>query len=166
LRLSIERESLSRSPWGPSTLVVVIRSRQMRFPVHRRTLLFLPAVLAAIALPVAPALAGEDGDSNGSSGPANLRASQGCVAGHWATAAVTGAGIAKVAFYLDGKLVKTATQPNSKGAFATWMKCARLRVGAHRGRAVVSFAQGSSPASQTLRFQVTRSRAGSPRFTG
>ena len=46
------------------------------------------------------------------------------------------------------------------------MKCRHLSVGAHRARAVVTFEEGSSPARQTLRFQITRARKVSPRFTG
>lgn len=56
-------------------------------------------MLAAIALPVAPALAGEDdGDDT-----ATLHTSRGCVSGDRAKAAVTGDNIDSVAFYLDGK---------------------------------------------------------------
>jgi hypothetical protein len=130
--------------------------------VSRRPLLLLPAVLAAIALPSAPALAGEDDDSDS----AALHASQGCVSGNRAKATVTGDNIDTVAFYVDGKLVKTVTQPASTGRFVFSMRCARLSVGAHRARAVLTFEEGSSPASQTLRFQITRSRQGSPQFTG
>jgi hypothetical protein len=131
--------------------------------MSRGPLLVLPAVLAALALPVAPALAGEDDDDSPS---ATLRASQGCVAGDRATASVTGDDIDTVAYFLDGNHVKTVTQPNAQGRFSISMACAHLRVGAHRARAVVTFEAGSSPASQTLRFQITRSRQGSPRFAG
>jgi hypothetical protein len=131
--------------------------------MSRRSLLVLPAVLAAVALPVAPALAGEDDDDSPS---ATLRASQGCVAGDRATASVTGDDIDTVAYFLDGNHVKTVTQPNAQGRFSISMACAHLRVGAHRARAVVTFEAGSSPARQTLRFQITRSRQGSPRFAG
>jgi hypothetical protein len=131
--------------------------------VFRRPMLFLPAVLAAIALPVAPALAGEDDDDSGS---AALHASQGCVSGDRAKAAVTGDDIDTVAFFVDGKLEKTVTRPAVTGRFVFAMRCSRLSVGAHRARAVVTFEEGSSPARQTLRFQITRSRQGSPRFTG
>jgi hypothetical protein len=129
--------------------------------MSRRSLL-LPAVLAAIALPVAPALAGEDDDS----GAASLRATQGCVSGDHARAVVSGDGIDRVAFWLDGNVIKTATAPNAAGRFSWTIDCDHLRVGAHRARAVVTFDEGSSPARQTLRFQVTRARQGSPRFTG
>jgi hypothetical protein len=124
--------------------------------VSRRQLLLLPAVLSAIALPVAPALAGEDPD-----GSAKLHASQGCMLGDHAKVAVTAPDADSVAFYLDGKHVKTVS-PSSKGRAVISMRCARLSVGAHRGRAVVS----SEDSTQTLRFQITRTRQGSPQFTG
>jgi hypothetical protein len=128
----------------------------------RRPLLVLPAVLAAMALPVAPALAGEDDDS----GSATLHASQGCVSGDRAKPYVTGDNIDSVAFFLDGKHVKTVTQANANGRYAISLNCSHLSVGAHRARAVASFESGTSPATQTLRFQITRSRQGSPRFAG
>jgi hypothetical protein len=130
--------------------------------MFRRPLLFLPAVLAAIALPVAPALAGEDDDDSS----ASLRAPQGCVSGDHATIAVTGDNIARVSFWLDGDQIKTVERPNAAGRFSWTMNCRHLSNGAHRGRAVATFEEGSSPASQTLRFQITRTRQGSPRFTG
>ena len=130
--------------------------------MSRRSLLLLPTVLAAIALPVAPALAGEDEADD----TATLHTSRGCVSGDRAKSAVTGDNIDSVAFNLDGKRVKVVTEPNAAGRYKLSMLCARLSVGAHRARAVVTFEEGSSPASQTLRFQVTRSRQGSPQFTG
>jgi hypothetical protein len=131
--------------------------------MFRRPLLLLPVVLTAIALPAAPALAGEDDDS---SAPATLHATQGCVSGDRARAAVTGDNIDTVAFFLDGERVKTVTHANAEGRYAISMNCSRLRVGAHRARAVVTFTEGSSPSQQTLRFQITRSRQGTPRFAG
>ena len=130
--------------------------------MSRRSLLLLPAVLAAIALPVAPALAGEDDDS----GAASLRATQGCVSGDHARAVVTGDGIDRVAFFLDGNAIKTVTAPNAAGRFSWTINCDHLRVGAHRARAVVTFDRARARRRQTLRFQVTRARQGSPRFTG
>ena len=130
--------------------------------MSRRPLLLLSAVLAATALPVVPALAGEDDDD----GPATLRAAQGCVSGNRAKATVTGDDIDTVAFRVDGKLIKTATRPAVTGRFVFGMRCSRLSVGAHRASAVVTFEAGSSPATQTLRFQITRARQSSPQFTG
>ena len=126
--------------------------------MFRRPMLLLPAVIAAMALPVAPALAGEE-DS------ATLRASsQDCVNGHRAKAAVTSDDdIDSVAFHLDGKLVARVSQSTAGGRFLWSMRCSSLSVGAHRGRATVSFESG---ATQTLRFQITRSRRAAARFTG
>jgi hypothetical protein len=139
----------------------------MRFPVIRRFLLLLPAVIAAIALSATPALAGEDdGGGGGDDGSATLHASQGCVSGPRAKAAVTGDNIDRVAFYVDGNLVKTVTRPNAQGRFSMSMKCSRLSVGAHGASAVVTFEQGTTPARQTLRFQITRAQQVSPRYTG
>jgi hypothetical protein len=129
-----------------------------------RSLLLLPAVLAALALPVAPAFAGEDGGDD--SGSATLHASQGCVSGPRTKVSVSGRNIDRVAFYVDGRLIKRVTQPNGAGRFALTMKCSRLSVGAHRASAVVSFTEGTSPARQTLRFQITRAAQVSPRHTG
>ena len=131
--------------------------------MSRRSVLVLPAVLAAIVLPVAPALAGEDGDDAPS---ATLHATQGCVSGDHATAAVTGVGIDQVAFFLDGNHVTTVTRANARGRFSMTVTCAHLRLGAHRARAVVTFEAGASPARQSLRFQITRSRRAAPRFAG
>jgi hypothetical protein len=88
------------------------------------------------------------------------------VSGSHASATVTGTNINTVAFFVDGKLVKTVTRPSASGRFSLSMACARLSVGAHSARAVVTFQQGTSPARTTLRFQITRARHTSPRFTG
>jgi len=122
----------------------------------------LPAVLAAIVLPVTPALAGEDDDT----GTATLRTSQGCVSGDRAKAAVSGRLIDSVAFFLDGRRIKTATRSDAGGRYSVSISCANLRVGAHRGKAVVTFAEGATPVLKTLRFQITRSAQVMPRFAG
>jgi hypothetical protein len=128
-----------------------------------RHLLLLPALLASLALPVAPALAGEDGDS----GSATLHAtSQACEAGHQAKAWVSGDNIENVAFYVDGKRVKVDFVENAAGRYPLSMSCSRLSVGAHVARAVVTFTEGSSASSKTLHFQITRARQASARFTG
>ena len=149
--------------------------------MSRRNVLLLPVVVAAIAIPVSPAFGGEDDgedQSNTPTAPANpdgqvtpasarLRSSQRCMSGSRAKAVVTGQPIESVAFFLDGRRVKTVTRPDSASRFTYSMRCAKLRVGAHRGRAVVTFESGATPATRTLRFQVTRRPAQrSPRFTG
>ena len=138
-----------------------------------RRLLF-PAVLAAVALSAAPAFAGEDDpipaptpapipDGGSSAGSATLH-SRSCVSHVRTKQTVTGELIASVAFFVDGDRMKTVTEPDSAGRFSLTMACTRLSVGAHRGKAVVTFEEGTSPASETLRFQITRSRQQSPRF--
>jgi len=139
--------------------------------------LLLPAVLAALALPVAPALAGEDDGTPPPSpapspapvpvvGSAKLRVPLGCVSHTRAKAVVTGDNIDTVAFYVDGKRKKTVPSPTSTGRYVFTMSCARLSVGAHTARAVVTYQSSTSPAQQTLRFQLTRSQQTSARFTG
>jgi hypothetical protein len=127
--------------------------------VSRRSLLLLPAMLAATALPVAPALAGEDDDSASLNAP-----SRACVRGHLVKATVESSDdIDTVAFYVDGRRMRRVTEPAATGRFVFAMPCSRLSVGAHRARATVSFESGDT---QTLRFQITRVRQASPRFTG
>ena len=128
--------------------------------MSRRSLLFLPVLLGAIALPGAPAFAGEEDDDSGSG---RLHVGQGCVSDARAKAWVTGDGVARVAFFVDGDRVKTVAQPNAAGRFAFSMNCSRLSVGAHRASAVVTSSEGSR---KTLRFQITRAAQVSPRFTG
>jgi hypothetical protein len=145
--------------------------------VFRRSLLLPLATLAAIALPVAPALAGEDPDAPAPPAPAppappaatnsaTLQATQGCVTGRRVKATVSGSTIASVAFSVDGKQIKRVTRPAASGRYVFSMSCSRLSVGAHRARASVTFQAGTSPASQTLRFQITRGRQAAARFTG
>jgi hypothetical protein len=142
--------------------------------VIRRCLTLMPAMLAALAMSAAPALAGEDGDDDDSppsSAPApavpnsaNLHSSsQGCVNGSHAKAWVKGSNIERVDFFVDGKRAETAFRPDAAGRYEFSMACTRLSVGAHRARALVSFAGG---ANRTLRFQITRTRRTSARFTG
>jgi hypothetical protein len=127
----------------------------------RRSLLVLPAVVAAAALPVAPALAGEEGGDN--NGPAKLNASSSCSSGQRAKAVVSGGDIVRVDFYVNGKLVKRDSTADSNGRYTLSMRCRRLHVGANRASAVVSPAEGSRRA---LHFQITRLSQVSPRLTG
>jgi len=139
--------------------------------MSRRTLLLLPAVIAAVALPPSAAMAGEDDPVTPPtpapgpelvSGSASLHASD-CVARARTRVTVTGELIDSVAFFVDGERVKTVTTPDAEGRFKLTMACSHLDVGAHRGKAVVAFEQG---AGETLRFQITRTRRQAPRFAG
>jgi hypothetical protein len=141
--------------------------------------------LAVLALAVTPAFAGEDDPDPTPAPPAqpaptptptptapevvhgsaNLRTSQ-CAVANRAKASVSGSSIASVAFFVDGKKVKTVSSPDSSGRFSFTMSCSRLSVGTHRAKASVAFASGVTPGNRTLMFQITRSAAVSPQFAG
>jgi hypothetical protein len=143
--------------------------------------------LAALAVAVTPALAGEDPDDPAASPPATqpapaqpapapaplalhgsakLRTSQGCLAENRAQASVNGRQIESVAFFVDGRKVRTVFAPDESGRFTFTMSCSRLGFGTHRARAAVAFKSGASPTSRTLVFQITRTRAVRPQFAG
>ena len=153
--------------------------------MFRRALLLMTMTLAALALAVTPALAGEDPDDPAASPPATqpapaqpapaplalhgsakLRTSQGCLAENRAQASVNGSQIESVAFFVDGRKVRTVFAPDESGRFTLTMSCSRLGFGTHRARATVAFKSGVSPTSRTLVFQITRSRPVRPQFAG
>ena len=140
--------------------------------------------LAAFALAVTPAFAGEEPDPTAAPpaqpspsptpappapvvhGSAKLRTSQGCLTNNEAKASVSGKSIVSVAFYVDGRKVKTVSSPDASGRFAFTMSCSHLSIGTHRARAAVSFESGVTPTQRTLLFQITRARAAIPQFAG
>ena len=153
--------------------------------MFRRALLLMTMTLAALAVAVTPALAGEDPDDPAASPPATqpapaqpapaplalhgsakLRTSQGCLAENRAQASVNGTQIESVAFFVDGRKVRTVFAPDESGRFTFTMSCSRLGFGTHRARATVAFKSGVSPTSRTLVFQITRSRPVRPQFAG
>jgi len=81
-------------------------------------------------------------------------------------ASVSGSRIESVAFFVDGKKVKTVTTPNSGASYTLAMSCAHLGFGTHRARAAVTFETGVSPQHRTLVFQITRTRPVRPQFAG
>jgi hypothetical protein len=120
--------------------------------------LLLPALIAGLLVPVAPALAGEDdGDS-----PA-LDHVRNCVNHSRAKVTVSGDEVDSVVFYVDGRRVKAVDEPTARGSFVMSMRCRNLSPGAHRGRAVVSDTEGDT---STLRFTIARTAQAAPRFTG
>jgi Bacterial Ig domain len=153
--------------------------------VFHRALLLMTMALAALALAVTPAFAGEEPDPAPPPaqpaptptptpttptvpvvhGSAKLRTSQ-CVVANRAKASVSGTSIASVAFYVDGKKVKTVSSPDSSGRYTFTMSCTHLSVGTHRAKASVAFTSGATPTNRTLMFQITRSAAASPQFAG
>ena len=150
--------------------------------MFRRTLLLTTMALAAFALAVTPAFAGEEPDPTAAPpsqpsptpaptapvvhGSAKLRTSQGCLTNNEAKASVSGKSIASVAFYVDGRKVKTVSSPDASGRYTFTMSCAHLSVGTHRARAAVSFESGVTPTQRTMLFQITRARAAIPQFAG
>jgi hypothetical protein len=158
--------------------------------MFRRALLLMTMALAAAALAVTPAFAGEDPDDPAASPPATqptptqptptqpapappglhgsakLRTSQGCLAENRAQASVSGRQIESVAFFVDGRKARTVFAPDESGRFTFTMSCSRLGFGTHRARAAVAFKRGVSPTSRTLVFQITRSRPVRPQFAG
>ena len=153
--------------------------------MFRRLLLLMTMALAALAVAVTPAFAGEDPDDPAASPPATqpapaqpapaplalhgsakLRTSQGCLAENRAQASVNGSQIESVAFFVDGRKVRTVFAPDESGRFTFTMSCSRLGFGTHRARAAVAFKSGVSPTSRTLVFQITRSRPVRPQFAG
>jgi pyruvate/2-oxoglutarate dehydrogenase complex dihydrolipoamide acyltransferase (E2) component len=147
--------------------------------------------LAALALAVTPAFAGEEPDPTAAPpaapapapaptptpapapapavpvvhGSAKLRTSQ-CSPANRAKASVSGTSIASVAFFVDGKKVKTVSSPDSSGDFTFTMSCSNLSVGTHRAKAAVTFQSGATPAHRTMLFQITRAKAAIPQFAG
>jgi curli biogenesis system outer membrane secretion channel CsgG len=154
--------------------------------VFRRTLLLTTMALAALALAVTPAFAGEEPDPTAAPpaqpspspsptpaptapvvhGSAKLRTSQGCLTNNEAKASVSGKSIASVAFYVDGRKVKTVSSPDASGRYTFTMNCSHLSIGTHRARAAVSFESGATPTQRTMLFQITRARAAIPQFAG
>jgi hypothetical protein len=117
----------------------------------------VPALIAGLALPVAPALAGEEDD------PATLDKVRNCVNHSRAKVTVSGDEVDSVVFYVDGRRVKAVDEPTARGSFVMSMRCRNLSPGAHRGRAVVSDTEGDT---STLRFTIARTAQAAPRFTG
>jgi hypothetical protein len=129
--------------------------------VFRRPMFLVPALIAGLALPVAPALAGEDDD--GGSGSGTLDTVRNCVNHSRAKVTLSGDEVDSVVFYVDGRRVKAVDEPTVNGTYVMAMRCSRLTPGAHRGRAVVTDTAGDN---STLRFTLARTAQAAPRFTG
>ena len=101
-------------------------------------------------------------------GSARLRGPRSCATGP-AAATVTGRRIAKVAFFVDGKKVKTLTRANrSGGRWVLALNAKRFGFRAHKVRARVQFAASSQTKAKTLRMTFIRCRPAvvTPKFTG
>ena len=127
--------------------------------MFKRQLLLVPALIAGLALPVSPALAGEDDDA--ASG--TLDQVRNCINHSSAKVAVSGDEVDAVVFYVDGRRVKAVDEATVNGTYVMSMRCRSLTPGAHRGRAVVTDTEGDN---STLRFTIARTAQAAPRFTG
>ena len=91
---------------------------------------------------------------------------------------VTGRGIKSVAFYLDGRKIKTVTRPDKKGRYLVNINVGKLGFGVHRVRMVVVFQPGTASGAasrnaiaaqtktKTMTVVVARCRPPTPKFTG
>jgi hypothetical protein len=119
----------------------------------------------AVAPPVAPPATPTTGavlSEEVRSGASRLLGPSGCV-GRTVKATVRGRAIAKVAFSLDGKAVKTV-----KGAGSYSVRSSTLSAGVHRIKAKVTFKPAAHTRSRThlLTFQRCAVRQVAPRFAG
>src|SRR3954462_12790433 len=102
-------------------------------------------------------------------GSATLRGPSGCPTTSAVAATVSGRRIVKVTFYVDGKKVKTLTQPNkSGGRWVLPMNVKRFAFGTHRVQARIQFACSSQTRARTLRMSFSRCHPANvtPKFTG
>jgi hypothetical protein len=101
------------------------------------------------------------------SGIARLSGPNRCVSGPF-TAKVTGRGIAKVVFLLDGKRIKTLQAKGNSTVFKVQIQPRGRRTKAHRVTAMVSFKASANTPARTLRFAYLgcARHASAPQFTG
>ena len=101
-------------------------------------------------------------------GTAKLRGPSGCPTTNVVAASVSGRRIVKVTFYVDGKKVKTLTEPNRNGRWVLPMNVKRFAFGTHRVRVTVQFAKSSQTRAKTLRLSFNRCHPAvvKPQFTG
>jgi hypothetical protein len=100
-------------------------------------------------------------------GVARLRGPTGCISNATHVLTVRGKRIARVSFYVDGRYVGTRTKPNSGSAYTVTVRGSRLRTGAHRVIARVTYLPDTNPRSKTLTLAFARcARAVTPKFTG
>ena len=101
-------------------------------------------------------------------GSAKLSGPTGCPTTNAVAASVSGRRIVKVTFYVDGKKVKTLTEPNRNGRWVLPMNVKRFAFGTHRVRVTVQFAKSSQTKAKTLRLSFNRCHSAvvKPQFTG
>jgi hypothetical protein len=101
------------------------------------------------------------------SGTARITGRTGCVTRDF-DVTVSGRQIRRVAFYLDGKLIRTLTKPNDASRFRIAVRPGTLERGTHRVIAKTTFLPASATRARSLRvvFQRCGRAAIQPQFTG
>lgn len=99
---------------------------------------------------------------------ARMSGSVGCVTARYARATVSGSPISRVTFYVNGKLAKRLTKPNSGRNYLLRYRTKSLDYGTYKVRAVVRFQNRARPQSRTMKLQFSRCRPRvvRPTFTG
>jgi hypothetical protein len=100
-------------------------------------------------------------------GSARLRGPAGCLAGGPKKLVVTGRRIARVRFYLDGRLRATKTKADRLGRFTYTVNRKNLRAGVHTVLVRISYLPETTPGARTFRRTFAKcARALKPQFTG
>ena len=100
-------------------------------------------------------------------GAARLSGPSGCISRAARRVVVRGTRIRRVSFSLDGRHVGTRDHPNRGSAYTMTVRGSRLRMGAHRIVAKVTFKANTNPRTRTLRLSLARCAATvRPTFTG
>jgi hypothetical protein len=117
--------------------------------------------------PVAPPPPPPVGPSSVPTGTARISGRSGCVTRNF-DVTVTGRQIRRVAFYIDGRLVRTLAKPNRGRKFVLPIRPGTMRRGTHRVVARTTFKPASGTRARSLRvvFQRCARAARAPRFTG
>jgi hypothetical protein len=79
---------------------------------------------------------------------------------------VTGTGVRRVVFSLDGRVISTVTSKNYKGRFSVMVKPAKLKRGVHRVLARITYLSSTATNPKTMRVVFSRCSRTSPQFTG
>jgi hypothetical protein len=119
-----------------------------------------PPATTAPPAPAAPSRSPARGVANISSG-----GHTGC-AGTPFPVSVTGTGVRRVVFTLDGKRIATLTRPNRANRFSVLIRPGKLKRGTHRVQATVTYVSSTQTRPKTLRVVFSRCARAAPQFTG
>ena len=97
-------------------------------------------------------------------GTPRISGPRGCTGKRFRTT-VSGQGVTKVVFYLDGNELKTLTQPNSDGKFSVVIDTRKLGKGTHKLKATASFGTTKSTTIKRT-FHLCKATRHKSKFTG